>query len=292
MERFEISPRQAAREIDFMRTFFSAPIEYSWDRDGYFYSNDSFEFPGIWLSQDEIVSLVISKRLSTTIPDKRIKRKIDSCLHKISGYTDFDPTTLEKKISLKNIHSYEVQPGVFESCLFAVIHDRQLRILYHAAHSGEKAERTVSPLHLLLYLGNWHLLAHCHVRDGLRDFVLSRILEIDILPDTVDARVKREDIKEIIEGHYGIFLQGEERMVSLRFRGTSASLVRNQVWFPGQKITAQGEDSVVLQFPVSDFRELIGDILRFGPEAEVLEPVELRDLVRSTIAVLAKIYSI
>jgi predicted DNA-binding transcriptional regulator YafY len=291
INRFDISPRQAAREIEFMRTFFSAPIEYSRDRDGYFYSNDSFEFPGIWLSQEEIISLVISKRLSTAIPDRRIKRKIDGCLHKISNYTDFDPAQLEKKISLKNIHYYEVEPGIYESCLYAVIHDRKLRIHYQSAHSGEKTERTISPLHLLLYLGNWHLIAHCHTRDELRDFVLSRILEIDILADKVEERTKRDDIKEIIEGHYGIFLQGEERMVSLRFTGKSAAMVRKQVWFPGQKITAQGEDSVVLQFPVSDFRELIGDILRFGAEADVLEPAELRDQIRATIAILSKIYS-
>ena len=34
--------------------------------------------------------------------------------------------------------------------------------------------------------------------------------------------------------------------------------------------------SYVLQVPYSDERELVGDILRFGAEVEVVEPADLR----------------
>jgi len=36
--------------------------------------------------------------------------------------------------------------------------------------------------------------------------------------------------------------------------------------------------------------EVLGDILRFGADAEVLEPAELRDLIRETSISMSRIY--
>jgi predicted DNA-binding transcriptional regulator YafY len=289
-EKFEISRRQAAREIDFMKNFFSAPIEYSRGRNGYHYSEAGFELPGIWLGQEEIVALIISKRISTAIPDQRLKKKIDFYFKKIASSTDFDFADLEKRISLKNIHYYSVAPEIFASCAFALAKNRKMRIKYRSAYRDEINEREISPLHLLLYLGNWHLIAYCHNRGDLRDFVLSRVTEMDILDDLVSDELLARDIKGMIDRHYGIFLQGEEKPVKVRFRGRSVGIVRDQLWFAGQQVNEE-KDTLLLSFPVTDYREVLGDILRFGADAEVLEPAELRDLIKKTSARMACLYS-
>ena len=288
-EKFEISGRQAAREIDFMKNFFSAPIEYAHEHKGYHYSEAGFELPNIWLGQEEIVALIISKRIATAIPDRRLKKKVDFYFKKIASSTDFDFADLEKRISLKNIHYYTVAPEIFASCAFALAKNRKLRIKYRSAYSNTIQEREISPLHLLLYLGNWHLIAYCHSRGDLRDFVLSRVAEMEILADLVSKELLARDIKRMLDRHYGIFLQGEEKRVKVRFRGRSVGIVRDQLWFAGQQVT-EGKDSLLLSFPVTDYREVLGDILRFGAEAEVLEPAELRELVKETSASMAKLY--
>ena len=289
-EKFEISPRQAAREIEFMKNFFSAPIEYAHERNGYHYTEAGFELPGIWLGQDELVALIISKRISTAIPDRRLKKKIDFYFKKIVSSTDFDFQDLEKRVSLKNIHYYTVAPEIFASCAFALAKKRRMRITYRSAYSDEPGEREISPLHLLLYLGNWHLLAHCHSRGDLRDFVLSRVVEMEILSEPVSEKLLARDIKGMIDRHYGIFLQGQEKMVRVRFRGRSVGIVRDQSWFAGQQV-ADEKDSLLLSFPVTDYREVLGDILRFGADAEVLEPAELRVLIGETAAQLNRLYA-
>jgi predicted DNA-binding transcriptional regulator YafY len=288
-EKFEISLRQAARDIDFMKNFFSAPIEYGRERNGYHYSEAGFELPGIWLGQEEIVALIISKRISTAIPDQRLKKKIDFYFRKIAGSTDFDFQDLEKRVSLKNIHYYTVAPEIFASCAFALARNRKVRIKYRSAYRDESNEREISPLHLLLYLGNWHLIAYCHNRNDLRDFVLSRVVEMEILTDLVSEELLARDIKGMIDKHYGIFLQGEEKQVRVRFHGHSVGIVRDQSWFAGQQVTEE-KDTLLLSFPVTDYREVLGDILRFGADAEVLEPAELRDLIRETAASMSRIY--
>jgi len=289
-EKFEISGRQAAREIDFMKNFFSAPIEYARERNGYYYCEAGFELPNIWLGQEEIVALIISKRISTAIPDRRLKKKIDFYFKKIAGSTDFDFEDLEKRVSLKNIHYYHVAPEIFASCAFALARNRKMRITYRSAYREEINEREISPLHLLLYLGNWHLLAHCHSRGDLRDFVLSRVAEMEILTDPISQELLDRDIKGMIDRHYGIFLQGEEKQVRVRFRGHSVGIVRDQLWFAGQQVVEE-KDALLLSFPVTDYREVLGDILRFGADAEVLEPAELRELVKGTSASMCQLYS-
>jgi predicted DNA-binding transcriptional regulator YafY len=292
MEKFEISSRQAAREIEFMRDFFNAPIEYSAEESGYYYADDSFDLPGIWTSEEEIVALIIAKRLSGSIPDKKIKKKIDVFFKKIYAHIDLDLTGLEEKISLKNIRYYAVEPSIFNSTVLGLSKGRRLQIVYCSAYTRRETSRVVNPLHLLLYMGNWHLIAYCESKKGIRDFVLSRIRSAEILDEAVAPRLTDEvkSVAGLIENNYGIFFEGEPREVVIRFDLAAATLVRDQIWFPGQKVVDRADGSIDLSFPVSDFREVMGDILRFGPDAEVLAPPELRTKIKQTIARMNSIY--
>jgi predicted DNA-binding transcriptional regulator YafY len=289
-EKFEISRRQAAREIEFMRLFLSAPIAYSGERNGYFYSDDNFQFPGLWVSEEEIVSLVVARRLAAALPDRELKKKFDLFLRKVGGDMDLDLLRLEGKVSLKNVRYYRVEPAVFQAVLRALARERQLAFTYAPASSGESRRRHVDPLHLLVYMGNWHLIAWCRQRRAVRDFVLSRMKEAEMLDEPVANPVKAEAIKERIEKRYGIFLDGPERRVVLRFTPAGARLVRDQVWFPGQESEERPDGSLLLKFPVADFREVVRDILPFGADAEALEPPELRRLLADSIGKMAGIY--
>ncbi len=291
MEKFEISKRQAAREIEFMRDFFSAPIEYSNEENGYYYSEDSFELPGLWVSEEEIVSMVIAKRLAKTIPNPKRQKELDTFFEKISQNANLDLVELEKKVSLKNIRYYRVKPGVFEAVVFGLTRDRKLKIDYHSAYKKGIGSRVINPLHMLLYMGNWHLIAFCETRKQMRNFVLSRIEHADILEEKIEDQLKEEDIKPLIEKSYGIFLAGEKsETVILKFDSHVAPMVKNQVWFPGQELEELEDQGVILKFPVADYREVKRDILQFGPGVEVLAPQELRQHIMEDIEKMRKVY--
>jgi predicted DNA-binding transcriptional regulator YafY len=324
--KFEISRRQAAREIEFMRLFLGAPIEYSADHGGYFYTDENFQFPGLWVSEEEIVSLVVARRLAAALPDRGLKKKFDLFLRKVSGDMDLDLLRLEEKVSLKNVRYTRVEPAVFSAILLALVRERQLAITYAPGYSTAETRRTapqgdagltartapqgdaglmartapqgdagltartVDPLHLLVYMGNWHLIAWCHQRRAVRDFLLSRVRQAAMLADPVASPVRPEEIKEQIEERYGIFFTGPATRVVLRFTPAGARRVRDQVWFPGQESEIRDDGSLVLKFPVADFREVIRDILPFAAEVEVLEPAELRRLIATTIEKMVGIY--
>jgi predicted DNA-binding transcriptional regulator YafY len=67
--------------------------------------------------------------------------------------------------------------------------------------------------------------------------------------------------------------------------------VSEQIWHPKQQAIQNEDGSLILRFPVGDFRELVKIILSHGADVEVLEPPELQKLVRMEIDKMMKIYS-
>ena len=65
--------------------------------------------------------------------------------------------------------------------------------------------------------------------------------------------------------------------------------LRGTKWHPEQRESQEG-DSFILEFPYADDRELIMDIMRFGPWVEVMEPKELRHRVAEYLNQAAKQY--
>ncbi len=68
----------------------------------------------------------------------------------------------------------------------------------------------------------------------------------------------------------------------LRFTLERARWVADERWHPDQIGQWNGE-AYELQVPYSDPRELVMDILKYGPDVEVVAPQELREAVAARI---------
>ncbi len=289
-EKFEISQRQASREIEFMRLFFDAPIEYSNNETGYFYSDDKFELPGIWASEEEIITLIIAKRLASTIPHKKRKKRFDLFIKKFLRETGIDISALEKKISIKNIRYYKVTPAIFESVIRSLNSGMKLKITYKSPYKEDPGERIVNPMHLLLYMGNWHMFAFCDEKKEVRDFVLSRITESEITKMPIPGKLRKKDLRKKVYENYGIFLEGEKKVIVLRFSDDAAKIAMEQVWSDDQIVEGSDDSHITITFRVSDYREITKDILALGPGVKVIEPPELRNIIIEKIQMMKDMY--
>jgi predicted DNA-binding transcriptional regulator YafY len=59
--------------------------------------------------------------------------------------------------------------------------------------------------------------------------------------------------------------------------------VAGEVWHPNQRSATEGDGSYVLEIPYSDERELLGDLLRFGADVEVMAPADLRSRIKRAL---------
>ena len=62
------------------------------------------------------------------------------------------------------------------------------------------------------------------------------------------------------------------KWAELRFTPQRARWVSREAWHPEQKSSYDDEGRYILSVPYSDDRELVMDILKFGPEVEVRGP--------------------
>lgn len=292
--RFEISCKQAQRDVEFMRDRLAAPLAYDPIHRGYVYGSDGYELPPVWLKEEELVALCMAQRLSASVPDQEFKEALDRALRKfVALRSDGTSSAIDRicsKVSIKNVEYYRVRDFVFHTVAGALFRSRALRIVYRTPHKGEETKRVIQPLHLLCYMGNWHLIAFCSLRAEIRDFSLSRILDVEARSETVDVPHALPAVKEYIRKNFGI-ISGERTLeVSLRFRPDVAPWIAEQVWHDAQSATLGTDGSLHLRFPVSGFEEVSREILKYGAGVEVVSPKALREIVRNEIRNMAGIY--
>jgi len=292
-EQFEIASKTAQRDIAFMRDRLHAPLEYAPARRGYRYWNDAYELPALWLREDEIVSLLLSARLASAVPDGALKAALRRLLAQILTHHGRPATTLEalsQKVSVKNIEYSRTDEATFHQVLDALLRPRPLRIAYFSPHNHEETTRDILPCHLLQYMGTWHLIAHCNLKNDLRDFVLSRIRSVAPSPVNVSLPVSPALVKDYLRRHFGIMTGGETFEVCLRFSPTVSPWLAEQVWHPAQEMRWEDDKTLCLSFPVADFREVKREILKHGSQVEVISPAGLREEVRQEIWKMGQIY--
>lgn len=247
-ERMECSRATVARTIEFLRDRLNTPVEYDHDRNGYLYQQGEdgpYELPGLWFNPEELHALLTSCELLS-----------------------------------------RVQPGIFDDVLRPaksrieglLNQRRRLHVFYHGRTRDETTERDVSPQRLVYYRDNWYLDGWCHRRRDLRTFSLDRLHVVDILSRSA-LDVDEDELNRVLSSSYGIFAGEPRHTAVLRFTAGAARWVADEQWHPAQQSRIFTDGSMEMHVPYGDPRELLQDILRFGPEVEVVEPPPLREAV-------------
>ncbi len=292
-DEFELSYRTAQRDIEFMRDRLRALLVYSVERKGYAYTDWSFELPGLLLTEDNVVAVALAVRLASSVPDERMKQNLCSFLDDLlgrNGRNGLCSTDIAELISVKNVGYSQVSSPHFPPITEALLKNIPIEITYHSPHSGAETTRKILPLHLLLYMGSWHVIAWCSVKKALRDFMVSRIGSAKLLGEQLALPSNLPSAKEYVRKNFGI-MQGKKGVpIKLRFSHEVSAWVREQVWHPTQKTAIGRDGSLVLSFPVADFREVTRRILFYGADVKVLSPKSLAKELRKEIQRMGKVY--
>ncbi len=80
--------------------------------------------------------------------------------------------------------------------------------------------------------------------------------------------------------------------VKVRISPSWARWVGEKIWHESQKAKKNGDGSLELSFRVAGLDEIKRWILSFGPAAEVLEPIRLRETIRAELSKTLGLYTI
>jgi predicted DNA-binding transcriptional regulator YafY len=179
----------------------------------------------------------------------------------------------------------------FQALAQATLERKQVRVQHYNRQRDETTDRVISPQQLVHYRDNWYVDAWCHLRNKLLNFSVDAIVQCDILPEAA-KELSQKDIRIVMQSGYGIFGGEAHHWAKLKFSSVRARWVQAEEWHPEQQGTFNEDGSYTLEFPYSDERELLGDILRFGADVEVLGPPSLRQSTQRAVEQLSKLYAL
>jgi predicted DNA-binding transcriptional regulator YafY len=274
----EVTVRTVRRDLRFLRDRLHAPIAYDASHQGFYYTDDHFTLPGLAITEGEYLALFLAERLLQQYRGTSFAGDIGRLFRKVTDRMTesitIDLSQLHESVSFRQQATDASDVKVFEQLHCAVRQGRRLEMVYWTASRNETGCRVIDPYHLASIDGDWLLVAHCHRREDVLMFALSRIRELHETGDTFDRPTDFCINNYLDVGFRKYRGVGPPQTVRLRFAGQVAHLIREKEWHPTQKLREHTDGSLTLSFRVNHLLEVKRWVLSFGADCEVLGPKE------------------
>ncbi|MCA0242654.1 MAG: WYL domain-containing protein [Proteobacteria bacterium] len=303
LDELEVSPATLKRDLEYLRDRLGAPIEYDRDLNAYrfgaAYRGHKHELPGLWFDERELLSLLTAHELLSELDGggviSRHLQPLLARIHQMLGSSEADGARLLHRIRIVSPAKRPVAAPFFERVAESLLKRRRLRMRYLTRGRRERSEREVSPQRLVHYRNTWYLDAWCHRRERLLRFALDAVEAAELLEQPA-LELAPAEVQAQMDAGYGIYAGGSRdarHWALLRFDPQAALWASREQWHAEQQgrwLGAPGDSAYELRVPYVDDTELVMDILRQGPEVEVIEPPALRERVRRRHAEAAARY--
>ena len=288
MDVLEVSRATLKRDLAYLRGRLNAPIVLDRDAGGYRFdratprTGAAYELPGLWFSSGEIHALLTMHHVLINLDSGGLLgphiQPLLARLTALMGVAHNPADEVIRRVRVLSVGNRPLQLDSFQVIGSSLLRRKRLFIRYHARGSNSHSERELSPQRLVHYRGNWYLDAWCHLREELRSFAVDAIAHVE-LRETAAINVADEKLSETLGSGYGIFSGNAVQWATLRFSPARARWVASEHWHSRQKGRMLDDGSYELVVPYSNDPELIMDILKYGPDCEVVGPDGLREKV-------------
>ncbi len=261
-DRYEISTRQAGRDIEYVRyRILPDPEMIVYDRKLMAYRLAAGEdILSGWREQMLVSFAVMGAMAGSMVGKDEIDSALPQSMRRILSHIDYRTP----------VRSHGEDEKWLSPVFEAFDKGLSLYIVYRKTPDSAAEERHADPLKLVNYQGFWYLLAYDRGRHGIRTFRLSRAEKVEVSPQRqVSSNMA---IDNLLEASYGIFIGPDEpEWYTMRFSGDAGIRVSSEVWHPEQK-GRWIDGSYELSIPAASPVELLARLLSFGSEAEPVAP--------------------
>lgn len=301
LERLGISAATFKRDIDALRHEQNAPIIWDAAQRAYTLSPPANAtvrreaIPGTWFDREELLALVAIQQILDQIEPRLLQdvlhplRERAASLLAGSGLAGARLEQALTRIKVLPMQRRTVDDGLFECIVTALIGRKQITVNYTNRQTREATPRTISPQRIVCYRDNWYLDAWCHLRNALRTFSLDTLSAARITEQAA-TEFDAATLDQHFASSYGIFSGSATHTATLRFSKSVAGWIEREQWHPQQTITVLNNGEIELTVPYANATELVRDILKWGPDVEVIAPATLRDQVGDAVQATAKRY--
>lgn len=159
---------------------------------------------------------------------------------------------------------------------------RKVRLMYRKSDSNRAAERVVCPYALAAVSGALYVVADCERSGGIRIFRLDRIEDAQLLGDRFSIP-ESFSLDDVLRDGKALQSASRARVLTVRYSPRIARWIAER---EGGVLAADG--SLTVEHPLVDAGWAIRNVLRYGPDAEVLGPEEVRAQLRRRLEAMSE----
>lgn len=277
-DRFSISLRTVYRDI---RALEEGGVPIIGEAGTGYRLMEGYKLPPVMFNQDEASALLTAAKLMQSMSDAPSSKHYQAALDKIRAVLRLSEkhhiADIDEHVAVVSHPAFVHQQPTelhLSKILQAIAGAAILQIDYTSIGKNEQLRRKAEPIGIYYQGSRWYMVAFCHLRNDYRNFRTDRISKLVVtdekitkthppLQDFLRRMTAKKDLRKVVidvesdvvkylgeQKYYNGFVREEPRGSHVRMTFLTASLTGFARWF-----------------------------LLFGDVAEILEPVELKDLV-------------
>jgi predicted DNA-binding transcriptional regulator YafY len=245
------SKRTLLRDMRDIRNIFGIDIEYSTNRKGYY------------IAQNEMENMNFQRRMEAF--------DMFNSLNFAQDLMPFIHLEKRKPQGTNNLH------GI----LHAIRNKLEIKFSYQKFWEVDITFRTAHPMALKEFKNRWYVLAKDNKDNKLKHFALDRLSNFDITKRTFESPAS-DNIKEFYRYCFGIITptDGEPEEIILSFNPVQGKYIKTLPLHDTQQILIDNQNEFRISLSLFVTHDLIMELLSFGPNLKVLQPISLMTTIR------------
>lgn len=282
-----VSTRQAHRLV---RGLIADGMELATRRDG---RRQIFSLPEelrehgvrVALAEEQIVALAVAadavrSSLGPTPLGAALDAGVRSLLEQLPGDVLLvDLETMKDQWHFAANPSAAIDPAIFSAVMRAIGDCATLAVDYYSAGRMAMTTRRLDPYGFAAPGGSWLLVAYCHTRRGFRTF---SVADIRAAAPTGNHFLRDDtfDLDRYFADQFGGVGGNTRHDVTLRVAPDCVAGFRRKTYHPSQILEPHDDGTAIVRFRVAGLEDIRAFVMSWGVGVSVVEPEELRAMVR------------
>jgi len=288
-ERFGISLRTVYRDISTLK---NAGIPIIGDPGIGYSMMDGYRLPPIMFNEGETAALLTAEKFIGKLTDQETKLFYSNALMKIRAILRSSEkqslAILDDSISISDNSKWENKTYLQD--LFKSIASKNIVEIEYQKADGTNSNRKLEPIGCYYQFNNWYLVAFCLSQNDYRTFKMNRIVSLQLLEQHFDKQ--HISLQNYIDRQNETWKAKHQfQNIEIAFNQSFLQFAESRKYYFGfveQKVV---DDTVHMKFQNSSLEVFARWLLQFGDQATVLEPIELRDRIKTIATKLYKHYN-
>jgi len=251
---------------------------------------EGYRLPPVMFTKEEATAFLTAEKLVQKLTDESTKKNYGTAMLKVKAVL-----RLAEKDYLEDMEQHiEVIENQYvpkrtndtihlQNVLQSIAQKNVLQLDYFANHNQQHSKRDVEPVGIY-YLGeNWYMVAYCRLRKDYRTFKFSSIKKLTV----TDEHFKKQHpaLKSFLNK---VSKEKKLHTVILLINKEAVPYFGDQKYYNGFVSQKEMGDKVEMIFLTGSLNGFARWYLLFGDNADIMNPQELRDIVKEVLVSIGK----